>query len=48
MIDRQVKILDKGVTKQNTKHFERVSNAYNMLHEQIYAAHATLASFAGR
>jgi hypothetical protein len=44
MIDRQVKILDRGVTKQNTEHFERVSNAYAMLQKQIYAAHQKLAN----
>jgi hypothetical protein len=47
-IDRQVKILDAGVSKRNAKHMERLSTAYDMLQTQINSAHHRLAVLAGR
>lgn len=48
-IDRQVKILDRGVDKKrNATHFQRLNDGYNALQERIAEAHVRLARLQGR
>jgi len=48
-IDRQVKILDRGVDKKrNATHFQRLNTAYNALQERITEAHVRIARLQGR